>query len=87
MSCIGPAYCCVATSNPLGTIYVCGDEDSDGSRRLVCDEDRGVIRAEVRVAGEWVMSDLEFQIGTVVVDDDLGEIVLDEQGLIVFEGE
>ena len=86
--CIGPAYTTdVTILNPFGVIYVCGSETEDGSRRFICDAVRGVIRAEVRVSGVWVKSDLEFQIATVVIDDDLGELVLDEDGLLVYRGE
>ncbi len=77
----------VAISNPVGDVYVCGSEFEDGSYRLSCDEDRMVIRAEKRVAGTWVIADMEHQIATWVIDDILGEIVLDENGLLVLDGE
>ncbi len=88
MACVLPAYPTdVTVNNPLGVVYVCGSENVDGSRRLVCDETRGVIRAEVRISGFWVMSNWEAQIGTVVIDSDLGELVLDQDGLLVYDGE
>ncbi len=88
MACVLPAYPTdVTVNNPLGVVYVCGNETTDGSYRFVCDESRMVIRAEKRVAGVWVIADMEHQISTWVIDDILGEIVLDENGLLVLQGE
>lgn len=88
MACLKPAYTPDVTFfNPFEQIYICGGEQIDGSRRIVCDEARNVIRAEVRIAGVWVMSNWEAQIGTVVIDPVLGELVLDQDGLLVYDGD
>lgn len=85
--CIGPAYTDIAIFNPFNTLYFCGGENTDGAYRFILDKGRQVIRAEKRISGEWIIADIEHQIRTWLVDDDLGVLVLDDNGLLVLLGE
>ena len=73
-------------SNPTNTLYIKGSETVDGSFRITLDDNDQIVRMEERVSGEWVLADLQFKVSSWVIDDDLGEFVLDETGEIVFEG-
>lgn len=93
---IGPAYgdgyTGVDNSTLNRTVYVKGNEFIDGSVRFTLDAaTERIIRTEERIAGVWVLSRLETvlatnSVATWVVDDVLGEFVLDEFGIPVEEG-
>ena len=77
----------VGVLNPGTTVYIKGSETVDGSFRITLDEDETSIRIEERVAGVWVLTQLELQTSNWVVDDNTGQFVLDDvTGNLVLEG-
>ncbi len=82
----GDGFVGVANYGRESANYIKGDNYTDGSVRLILDSTGMIIRAEKRVAGIWIPADLEHSTSTWLVDDDLGEFVLDELGELVYEG-
>lgn len=77
----------VAKSNAVGTVYLIGDADTDGSVRFGLDAaTQLIILSEKRIAGTWVPADIQHAIASWVIDDTTGELVLDDTGELVFEG-
>ncbi len=89
---LGPAYgdgfAGVANYGEDRAVYLTGDDDTDGSVRFILDDSGNIILAQKRVSGVWVAADLQFDADTWLVDDILGEFVLDDSdGNLVFEGQ
>ncbi len=76
----------VGVNNPGDTIYIKGNESTDGSLRIIADASGAFGVMEQRVSGIWVIADLQTSLATHVIDDILGELVLDQFGEAVFEG-
>ena len=76
----------VGVFNPGNTVYIKGNENTDGSFRVTLDDDEELVRIEKRVAGVWVLASLELTTENWLVDDALGEFVLDENGDLILEG-
>lgn len=76
----------VTKANPPEFLYLKGDEFTDGSLRLAVGTIDNVFLVEERVAGTWVPGDIQHSVATWVIDDTLGEYVLDENGEQVFRG-
>ncbi len=74
----------VTVQNPSvpPVLYIKGSEFVDGSRRLLVTPE-GTVQVRAREGGVWGLADIEFNIVTWIIDDILGEIVLDETGQIV----
>lgn len=70
------------------TVYVKGGEFIDGSVRFILDQTGMIVRVEKRVAGTWILTHMETDGApdNWLVDDDLGEFVLDPLGSVVIEG-
>ena len=81
-----PTITDVTRRNPIHVIYVRGSEFVDGSLRYISVPGEGIILAEQRVAGFWVPADIQFSQSTWLVDDNLGEYILDENGEQIYEG-
>ncbi len=83
----GDGFVGVANYGTLTSAFLFGDDHTDGSVRVFYDVGGDVVRHEKLVAGVWILMP-NSEIGTAnwLVDDDLGEFVLDENGLVVFEG-
>ena len=75
----------VGVNNPGDTVYISGNDSTDGATRFMVDS-AGVAVFQIRVAGEWVPGNLQFSTKTWVVDSILGEYVLDELGQQIYEG-
>ncbi len=83
----GDGFVGVANYNDRTSTFLKGDDHTEGSIRWIYDESGDLIRSEKLVSGVWVSAvDVEIGVGTWLVDDDLGEFVLDEDGGIVVEG-
>ncbi len=76
----------VGVNNPGDTIYIKGNKSTDGSLRLIADASVTFGVMEQRVSGIWVIADLQTSLATHVIDDILGELVLDQFGEAVYEG-
>ena len=76
----------VGVNNPGTTIYVTGNETTDGSLRFSVDASGNII-AEERTSGVWNPAELTFSYAGHVIDDLKGELVFDETGDAVFVGE
>ncbi len=93
---LGPAYgdgfVGISNFTDDSNVYLKGNESTDGSKRFTLDAATGLtIRAECRIAGVWVLSDLLANIDPAsvdgwIVDDVLGEFVLDIASQPVEEG-
>lgn len=77
----------VGVFNPGTTVYIKGDDVTDGSFRVTLDVDEESIRIETRVSGVWILASLELTTSNWIVDDIKGEFVLDnDTGDLVLEG-
>lgn len=77
----------VGVLNPGTTVYIKGDDNTDGSFRITLDENETSIRIEERVSGVWILTSLELTTSNWLVDDIEGEFVLDDiTGNLVLEG-
>lgn len=76
----------VTRRNTPEVIYLKGDEDTDGSRRIFITSPDSVPEFQERVSGVWVLGSVTFSTGAFIVDDIKGELVLDETGEFVREG-
>ena len=83
----GDGFVGVANYGPLTSAFLFGDDHTDGSVRVFYDSGGDVVRHEKLVAGVWeLMPSSEIGTANWIVDDILGEFVLDEFGLLVYEG-
>lgn len=84
----GDGFTGIANFTTFSTVYVKGTESIDGSVRFILDQTGAIIRAERRVLGVWVLTIVETSGASPnwLVDDDLGEFILDPIGDIVIEG-
>ncbi len=82
----GDGFVGVANHNERTSNFLKGNDHVDGSVRWFYNESGDVIRSEKLVLGIWVPMDVEIGVSTWLVDDDLGEFVLDETGSIVYAG-
>jgi len=73
--------------NDEGFLYLNGDEFTDGSVRFTLDEETMLITlSQKRVAGVWVLNDIQQDHATWVIDDTNGLYVLNENGGQVYVG-
>ncbi len=82
----GDGFVGVANYGDRTSTFLKGDDHTDGSVRWFYSESGDLIRSEKLVAGIWIPMDVEIGVSTWLVDDDLGEFVLDELGAVVYEG-
>ncbi len=82
----GDGFVGVANYNERTSNFLKGDDHTEGSVRWFYNEAGDLIRSEKLVLGIWVPMDVEIGVSTWLVDDDLGEFVLDETGSIVYAG-
>ncbi len=76
----------VGVNNPGDTVYIKGNEFTDGSLRQIADASGTFGVTETRISGVWVIADMQTSLATHVIDDTLGELVLDQTGEAVFQG-
>ena len=83
----GDGFVGVANHGILTSAFLFGDDFTDGSVRVFYDSGGDVVRFEKRVSGIWELFDSS-EIGTSnwVVDDTLGEFVLDGFSFLIFDG-
>lgn len=75
----------VGVNNPGTTVYIQGNDTTDGSLRFTTDGN-GNILAEERILGVWTPADIQFSYASHIIDGALGEIVFDQNGEPVFVG-
>lgn len=86
----GDGFAGVANYAELNSVFLVGDLTTEGSVRFIYDDAGVIIRGERLVSGTWIVLPLDasggLDVSTWIVDDDLGEFVLDETGDLVIEG-
>ncbi len=70
-----PSSLDVSVSNPNDTLYIKGDEFTDGSHRIIYNAVDGFGNFETRVAGVWVLGPVTFSDDGWVIDGTSGEFI------------
>lgn len=70
-----PSSLDVSVSNPNDTLYIRGNEFTDGSHRIRYNAVDGFGNFETRVAGVWVLGPVVFNDDAWVVDSGNGEFI------------
>lgn len=68
----------ISVRNPRDTVYIKGDEFTDGSFRFIIDLDQDEVHIEERISGVWVLTTMTQTASSWLVDDNLGEFVLED---------
>ena len=70
-----PSSLDVSVSNPNETLYIIGDEFTDGSHRIQYNAVDGFGNFETRVSGVWVLGPVVFSDDAWVIDSAGGEFI------------
>ncbi len=65
----------VTNNNPVGDLYIFGNEFTDGSHRIRYNSIDGFGNFETRVLGTWVLGPVTFSDAGYVIDGALGEFI------------
>ena len=77
----------VTRRNRQKVLYIKGDENTDGSFRIILGPNDEKICLEERVSGVWILAQLKLNTGNWVVDDNTGNFVIDDNtGELVLDG-
>ena len=72
-----PSSLDVSVSNPNETLYIKGNEFTDGSQRIIFNTPDGFPNFQERISGQWVIGPVTFSDAGFVIDGTLGEFIFD----------